>query len=163
MHHCRFKIVLIAVLAAVMVVGRAATGEDRFVDNGDGTVTDLHTELMWAATDNHGDINWQQAVQWTRFTFSNTIPVHYDGWRLPTMAELKSLYRGEDDAYDGYETDCGQRVLITPAIRLTCGWIWAEDNASVTATVFNFTRGIHYTERKVHSRAHRVLPVRNID
>ncbi len=162
MHHCRFNIVLIVVIGAVVFIGQPVTGEDRFVENGDGTVTDLQMGLMWAATDNHGDISWQQAEQWTRFTFPSTIPAQYDNWRLPTLAELKSLYR-RDEAYDGYETDCGQRVLMTPAIRLTCGWVWAEDHVSVTATVFNFTRGIHYTERKVHSRARRALPVRDID
>ena len=34
---------------------------DRFMNNGDGTVTDTKTGLMWAAKDNGSPINWQNA------------------------------------------------------------------------------------------------------
>jgi len=33
---------------------------------------------------------------------------------------------------------------------------------SITAAVFNFQRGIHYTDRMVHKRAYRALPVREL-
>lgn len=34
---------------------------DRFVNNGDGTVTDTKTGLVWAAKDNGEHINWTDA------------------------------------------------------------------------------------------------------
>ena len=47
--------------------------------------------LMWAKSDNQGDINWHEARQWIRFTFPSTVPGNYDNWRMPTLAELQSL------------------------------------------------------------------------
>jgi hypothetical protein len=38
--------------------------------------------------------------------------------------------------------------------------VWTSDVESITAAVFNFQRGIHYTDRMVHKRAYRALPVR---
>ena len=152
--------VLLVVLVAVMAVETRAA--ERFRDNGDGTVTDLERNLMWGQADNFGDVDWKQANRWTRFTFPDTIQARYDDWRMPTLEELQSLYI-DDPNYDGYETACGQVVRITPSIRLTCGWVWTIETQSITATVFNFHRGIHYTERMAHYRNRRALAVRDID
>ena len=151
-------IVMFCVLAALTSAGAG----ERFSDNGDGTVTDYLLDIMWSRTDNQGDISWKQAERWVRFTFPHTIRVSYDDWRLPTLAELKSLYV-EDRSYAGYETACGQVVRLPPVIRLSCGWVWAADTPSaVTAAAFNFHRGYPYTDRMVHYRAYRALAVRSI-
>ena len=57
-----------------------------FTDNGDGTITDNVTGLMWQKTDN-GESTWATAV-------SNTAGISTGGhtdWRLPTPAELFSI------------------------------------------------------------------------
>jgi hypothetical protein len=136
---------------------------ERFIDNGDGTITDTQLGLMWAAADNNGDIDWHQALKWVRYTFPFTLPVQYENWRLPTLAELQSLaqdYKGE-----GYEADCGQRVKLTPLIRLSCGWVWSSKSDAVapTAYVFNFDNVYHYSVRKAHRRGYRALAVRNLE
>jgi len=143
-----------------LLVSPAVAGE-RFSDNGDGTVTDHAQQLMWGSADNQGDIDWKQAERWIRFTFPDTIQARYDGWRMPTLAELQTLYVS-DPGYDGYETDCGQDVRIAPLIRLSCGWVWASDTQAITAAVFNFNRGIHYMDRMAHHRGHRALAVRSL-
>lgn len=156
------RFIFFTVLLVVSVISSIGVeAEERFRDNGDGTITDLQYNLMWAQTDNHGDIDWKQAGQWIRFTFPDTIQARYADWRMPTLAELQTLYVG-DTAYDGYETECGQVVRITPAIQLTCGWVWAADTQAITAAVFNFHRGVHYTERMAHSRGRRALAVRSL-
>jgi hypothetical protein len=118
---------------------------------------------MWAATDNHGDIDWHQAQKWIRYTFPLTLPVAYENWRLPTLAELRSL--AEDYEGEGYEAECGQRPKLTPLIRLTCGWVWSSNSDAVapTAYVFNFDNVYHYSVRKAHRRGYRALAVRNLD
>ena len=65
--------------------------KDRFVDNGDGTVTDHDLNVMWEVNDNQGDINWHQAQKWVRYTLPYTLPRVYDNWRLPTVRELATL------------------------------------------------------------------------
>lgn len=156
-----FSCLWIGAVVAFFMIAPVLAGEG-FTDNGDGTVTDHEHRLMWAKTDNHGDIDWQQADRWIRYTFPDTIQARYRGWRMPTLAELRTLYR-DDPAYDGYETACGQVVRITPEILLSCGWVWSSDTQAITAAVFNFHRGVHYTERMAHYRGRRALAVRDID
>jgi len=135
--------------------------DDRFTDNGDGTVTDHQLGVMWAKTDNQGNINWKQADLWVKYTFPDTLEKKYDNWRLPTLAELESLYIKEKK-FEGYETDCGQRVKIVPVIKLSCGWVWTSETSAIQAFIFNFNRGYHYSDRMVHNKAYRALPVRNL-
>jgi hypothetical protein len=86
--------------------------EPRYQDNGDGTVTDLVTGLMWAKTpdlDGDGDIDAadkrtydQAAVGASNFSLAG-----YDDWRLPTIKEQYSLilFSGVDPSgYQGTST-----------------------------------------------------------
>jgi hypothetical protein len=136
-------------------------GADRFVDNADGTVTDHQQRLMWSKTDNQGDIDWHQAGQWVKYTFSVILAQSYDNWRLPTLAELSSLV----DETSEKETDCGLKAHIIPQIHLSCGWVWTSEADAIapTARVFNFDNIYHYTVRKAHRRGYRALAVRNIE
>lgn len=158
--HIAFILILLLLCSASAL--RHGYAADRFVDNGDGTVTDRQLNLMWSKTDNHGDMNWHQATQWVRFTFPLTLQESYDNWRLPSLEELQSLV---DKTSPGYETDCGLQANIVSVIRLTCGWVWTaeSDPTAPTARVFNFDNIYHYTVRKAHSRGYRTLAVRHIE
>jgi hypothetical protein len=153
-------IVLIVTLCAFFL-SAPVLADDRFTDNGDGTVTDHQLGVMWAKTDNQGNINWKQADLWIKYTFPDTIEKKYDNWRLPTLAELESLYIKEKNI-KGHETDCGQRVKIVPVIKLSCGWVWTSETSAIQAFIYNFNRGYHYSDRMVHNKAYRALPVRDL-
>ena len=143
-----------------MAMQPSAGAQERFIDNGDGTVTDLEQGLMWAGIDNHGDIDWHEALQWVTYTFPYTLSKSYENWRLPTLAELQSLVTEKPT----YEADCGQWLHIVAAIKLTCGWVWTSetDDTAPTARVFNFDNVYHYTVRQAHRRGYRALAVRNL-
>ena len=149
-------------VTCILLIGIPAFAGERFTDNGDDTVSDHQLGLMWAKSDNQGDINWKQATLWVRYTFGDTLAKRYDNWRLPTLSELQSLYV-HDKAYKGYETDCGQRVKIVAEIKLSCGWVWTSETSAIQAYIFNFNRGYHYTDRMVHKKAYRALPVRDLE
>lgn len=149
------------ILMCTFLFGTPVLAAERFTDNGDGTVTDHQLGVMWAKTDNQGNINWKQANLWVKYTFPDTLKKRYDNWRLPTLAELQSLYV-QDKKYKGYETDCGQQVKIVSDIKLSCGWIWTSETSAIQAYIFNFHRGYHYSDRMVHNRDYRVLPVRDL-
>lgn len=153
---------LVISLALLVVLGMLPLGRasERFTDNGDGTVTDHRHNLMWAQTDNHGDIGWHQAQKWVRYTLPYTLGTQYADWRLPTLEELQSLVVEEPT----YETDCGQWVHIVEMIRLSCGWIWTSESDAIapTARIFNFNHRYHYTVRKAHRRGYRALAVRDV-
>ena len=152
---------LMIVVWMFLIAAPSFAGE-RFTDNGDETVTDHKLGVMWAKSDNQGDINWKQASQWVKYTFGDTLERKYDNWRLPTLEELQSLHV-HDKAYKGYETDCGQLVKIVPEIKLSCGWVWTSETSAIQAHIFNFNRGYHYTDRMVHKKAYRALPVRDLE
>ena len=156
------RMLVMAVLLGVLTFGLVRAGE-RFVDNGDGTVTDRELGLMWGATDNNGDINWHQAEKWVKFTFPYTLAKSYDNWRLPSLAELQSILL--DGKAKGYETECGQWVKTIPQIRLSCGWVWTSETDPIapTARIFNFDNVYHYTVRKAQRRGYRALAVRNVE
>ena len=157
----KIKIVLIVTIWALFFSVPVWAGE-RFTDNDDGTVTDHQLGVMWAKTDNQGNINWRQADLWVKYTFTDTIEAKYDNWRLPTLAELQSLYV-KDKNFKRYETDCGQRVKTVPEIKLSCGWVWTSETSAIQAYIFNFHRGYQYSDRMVHNRDYRVLPVRDLE
>lgn len=76
-------------------VGGAFFGQDAnyegtqpsYQDNGDGTVTDLVTGLMWAQDQSEQSMPWEQADDYCE---SLTL-AGYDDWRLPTIKELWSI------------------------------------------------------------------------
>ncbi len=139
----------------------SGAADDRFFDNGDGTVTDRKSGLMWAKTDNQFDILWKEAQDWSKKDFPNTIARKYENWRLPTLNELQSLLI-EAVNYDGYETDCGHRAKTVPQIKLSCIIIWSSETALATPLAFNFYLGNAFAIDIHEDKGCRVLPVRNL-
>jgi hypothetical protein len=158
-----FAAMLIILMVGILTSFGSAIGGDRFTDNGDGTITDHELGLMWSKADNQGDISWNDAEKWTRFTFRHTLEKEYDNWRLPTLSELQSILLEDSNAI-GYETVCGHWVKTVAEIELSCGWVWTAETDPIapTARIFNFDNLYHYTVRKVHKRGYRALPVRNL-
>ena len=62
-------------------------GQNNFVDNADGTVTDLATNLRWQQTDDGVVRNWQAALAYCE---GLTLAGIAD-WRLPDIKELETL------------------------------------------------------------------------
>ena len=152
---------IVSTVVFCLVFGFAlSSAGERFTDNGDGTVTDHLLGVMWAKYDNQGDIDWRGAERYCKWTFPGIVG-KYDNWRLPTMEELRSLYV-TDESYEGYETDCGQKIKVVPEIRLSCRWVWTMEKKSITARIYNFQRGYHYTDLMRHHRHYRALPVRTL-
>jgi len=61
----------------------------RFIDNGDGTVTDTFTKLMWTkdAQQITGEMNWPAAIT----ACNNLSFADYEDWRLPNVREMLSI------------------------------------------------------------------------
>jgi len=67
----------------------------RFVDNGDGTVTDTESGLMWKQTDGFQDESifhhWMKAYDYVR-ELNNVKFAGYLDWRMPNLEEAESIY-----------------------------------------------------------------------
>ncbi|MBU0965586.1 MAG: DUF1566 domain-containing protein [Proteobacteria bacterium] len=119
----------------------------RFKDNGDGTVTDVQTSLMWAAKDNGRDITWADA----RVYCVDYSGGGYTDWRMPTQAELAGLYDKEEPGPNH----------ITPFVKLSKCCPWAIETRGSEATHFSFSDGYPFWGSQSGSLNDRVLPVRS--
>lgn len=62
-------------------------GVNDFVDNGDGTITDNATGLMWTQDDDGEGMIWEDALSYAEnFEFAG-----HNDWRLPNVKELQSI------------------------------------------------------------------------
>ncbi len=73
-------------------------GINNYVDNGDGTISDMATGLMWGQNDSEVNMNWEEALDYAK----NSGTAGYSDWRLPNVKELQSIvdYRYAPDAQD---------------------------------------------------------------
>jgi len=104
------------------VRGNPNYGINNFVDNGDGTVTDLATGLMWQKDDNGDTLNWVDALDYAE----NLSVAEYDDWRLPNAKELQSIvdYTRAPDAVNPSQ----QGTAIDPIFNVTKteSWYWTS-------------------------------------
>lgn len=86
------RISLLAVAIVLFYTVWAIAGD--FTDNGDGTVTDANTGLMWQQGEAGSTMNWEGAL-----TYCETLSfAGYSDWRLPNIKELESIT--DDSLYD---------------------------------------------------------------
>jgi len=70
-----------------MLRGNTDYGKNNFVDNGDGTISDLSTGLMWQQNDNAMGLDWEEAL-----AYAQTVETaSHSDWRLPNAKELQSI------------------------------------------------------------------------
>ncbi|MBM3890328.1 MAG: DUF1566 domain-containing protein, partial [Verrucomicrobia bacterium] len=72
------------------VRGNSNYGVNSFTNNGDGTITDQGTGLMWSRDDSGTGMNWQAALAWAQAKNAANYLGHND-WRLPNAKELQSI------------------------------------------------------------------------
>ncbi len=111
------KIFTTAALAIMLcITGLVMSGEaqaQRFVDNGNGTVTDSLNGLMWTK-----EIDWLVKLNWDgamarceSFSISGI-----GGWRLPNHDELRSLYHAMQGTQHPFPTYGGSSY----------SWFWSS-------------------------------------
>jgi hypothetical protein len=117
-----------------LVTPCAGTGQDgesqkgvarSFTDNGDGTITDNATSLMWEKLSNDGTIHdkdnlytWANAFASKVATLNSTVFAGHNDWRVPNVMEFQSLVNFAADspaAYSGFNTGCVAACTV-----LTC-------------------------------------------
>ena len=69
------------------VRGNTSYGTNQFVSNGNGTITDSATGLMWMQNDNGTGVLWKDALSYAE----NLTYAGYSDWRLPDVKELQSI------------------------------------------------------------------------
>ena len=85
----------------------------QYIDNGDGTVTDMITGLMWQQSFDHngdGEINYSDKLTYDQildYVATGVEFAGYDDWRLPSIKEMYSLilFSGRDISPEGISED----------------------------------------------------------
>jgi hypothetical protein len=72
------------------VRGNLTYGVNLFQDNGNGTISDLATGLMWSQTDSGSGMEWKSALAYAH-TKNTANYLGYNDWRLPNAKELQSI------------------------------------------------------------------------
>ncbi|MBD3373042.1 MAG: DUF1566 domain-containing protein [Candidatus Coatesbacteria bacterium] len=126
--------------AYVRCVRGTLYGESDFVDNGDGTVTDLTSGLMWQRADDGSTYDWEEALAYAE----GLELAGHDDWRLPDAKELQSLvdYSRNNPALD-------------PIFQLSDddAWCWSSTthgDAYNNAVYISFGKGTDYRGTDVH-------------
>lgn len=104
------------------VRGNPNYGVNNFVDNGDGTITDLATGLMWQKVDDGTTRTWEDALSYAE----NLSLAGYDDWRLPNAKELHSIvdYTRAPDA--AHPSQRGPALDPVFDITETESWFWTS-------------------------------------
>jgi hypothetical protein len=132
--------------------------DGRFIAYDNGTVLDTSSNLMWAATDNGGNIEWRFAKSYCEDYRGGG----YTDWRMPTQNELAGLY----DAGKTYQSVCtglfGGKwdIHTTELIRLTCIAPLASETSGSDGAIFSFDKGARTWGRPFEGLT-RALPVRS--
>ena len=116
-------------------------GVNEFVNNGNSTITDKSTGLMWAQRDDGVKFDWEHALAYAE----NSTLAGYTDWRLPNVKELQGIV---DYSYSPSATDA---MKVGPAINkmFSCTAITNEAGTSDygyywTSTSASFTTGQPY-------------------
>lgn len=120
---------------------RAVRGDDyginELIDNGDGTITDNATGLMWMQEDSKETMDWKHALAYAE----NASIAGYTDWRLPNIKELQSIV--DYDYAPGASESSQDGPAIDPMFSCTpitneaglddYGYYWSSTSAHFTS------------------------------
>jgi hypothetical protein len=90
-----------------------------FVDNGDGTITDQATGLMWEKKGSEKEKSWYNAEKYVKKLNEEKF-AGYSDWRIPTIEELYSLL----------QPNSSQVLYIDPVFATEQWHCWSIDTST---------------------------------
>lgn len=128
----------------------SAYGVNGFTDNGDGTVSDAATNLMWQQNDNGEALTWDGAISYCE----NLTSADYADWRLPNAKELQSIvdYTRSPDTTNSAAIDTdyfNATQIVNEAGQEDYGFYWTGTTHKTTlggqsAVYVSFGRALGY-------------------
>lgn len=122
--------------------GGTLSSDGRFIDHGDGTITDIRTNLMWTKKDSWNDTGGCMDWNASKSYVSSLNTGGYSNWRLPTVQELKAIFEKSKNN----KNFSGDIIHVDP-IFASGGtfWHWSSETVSSlfdsSARLVNFDDG----------------------
>ena len=141
---------ILGVLLTVFLMGFInpvlAQTTSQFTDNGDGTVTDSKTGLMWTQKDSGAAsgrcLSWDASDAYV----GNLQTGGHADWRMPTIAELKTIF---NPAYTvkGFPIEGRTTDVHYPPVFAAGGayWLWSSEKVDACCA-----RGLGFNSGHVH-------------
>ena len=123
-----------------------------FTDNGDTTITDNVTGLMWQKSPSNTAYNWEQALSFAE----NLTTATYSDWRLPNIKELVSL---------NSETTNAPSINTSFFPTIVSAKYWSSTTLfapAATSAWFNDFQNLGITSYDLKTVSHNVICVRGI-
>ena len=147
---------LLGILSSSVYAIPVESGDNRYLDNDDGTITDTKTGLMWVKKDSYLHsghwLNWHEVHDYVRQLNDEGFAQHSD-WQLPTREELKTLY--ESEKINSSQVGSEMKIHTDPIFEKNgTGSLWSgEANGRYNAfgVVFN-TGAVFNSNKKSRSR-----------
>ncbi|MFC1853259.1 DUF1566 domain-containing protein [candidate division CSSED10-310 bacterium] len=119
---------------------------EHFIDNGDGTVTDTKTGLMWTKKDSWnvtgGCVTYSESISYVRQLSTGG----FSNWRIPTINELRTLY---DQKYSVISSYKGKKVHYPPVFEsMGASRHWSSDGGSKWVQSLSFSNGRKYQNQR---------------
>lgn len=118
------------------------TDNSRFIDNGNGTITDCTTNLMWKKTDSFQDTkkwkNWFTGHEYMQIVNLEKFG-GFEDWRYPYDEEAYSLFELEKTNQDKYGDDIYLDPIFEPG---SAGVTWTEDTKDSAALIIQYEDGM---------------------
>ena len=140
--------------------------DKRFKDNGDKTITDTKTGLMWMKEDSYLHsghwINWFKSIQFMKQINEEGFANQYD-WQLPTVEQLTTLY--EKDKTNSKVLGKGMNIHIDPIFaKEGSASLWSiEENGSYNSFGVVFNTGKRFNSSKKSTLRKAVRAVRYLN
>jgi len=137
--------------------------EQQFIDNGNGTITDLKSNVMWKKTDSFQDtkkwLNWFKCQDYVEISNLERFG-GYDNWRYPTEDEAWGLFDLKQTNTDKY----GDSIYLHPIFEAgSGGTTWCMDEKGSAALVIQFEDGQKVWPSKYANMNMAVRMVRPLD
>lgn len=137
-------------------------------DNGDGTISDPDSGLMWAQKDSHADLgrclDWRQSKEYVEDLRTGG----YDDWRMPSMPELAGIYDNTRENVISMDHDPEYPLALDEKFADGAAyWYWTSDYhktdlANCCARLLYFVNGMGHTAPITRCKKGGVRGVRNV-
>jgi len=137
---------------SALPTGAKVVSEDgRFVDNGDLTITDTQTGIMWLKNDSFQQtghwMNWGESIDFIQKLNEEAFATYID-WQMPQVKDLKTLY--EPGKLNSKQLGREMKIHMDPIFtNQGAGALWSsEENGRFNGFGLIFNNGARFSAPK---------------